>query len=77
VHAVSAAETEIEAQNKRAVQAACDATWIITGNSFLDAVIKPFNARLTKPLVPTMRGLDTDGDTVDNPAQVESWPCPG
>ena len=52
-----------------------DATWTITGNSlaaktynsrdeFLDTVIKPFNARLTKPLVPTIRTLHSDGDTV-------------
>lgn len=52
-----------------------DATWTITGNSlaaktyrsrdeFLDIVIKPFNARLTKPLVPTIRSLHSDGDTV-------------
>lgn len=27
-------------------------------------MIKPFNARLTKPLVPTMRSLHSDGDTV-------------
>ena len=54
---------------------AADATWTITGNSlvakeyasrdeFLDAVIKPFNARLTKPLSPTIRSLYTEGDTV-------------
>lgn len=52
-----------------------DATWTIAGNSivakkyatrdeFIDTVIKPFNARLTKPLVPTMRSLHVDGDTV-------------
>jgi uncharacterized protein len=52
-----------------------DATWTITGNSlaakkyasrdaFIDTVIKPFNARLTKPLVPTVRSLHADGDTV-------------
>jgi ketosteroid isomerase-like protein len=54
---------------------AADATWTIAGNcvvarkyatrdEFLDAVIKPFNARLTKPLVPTIRRLYGDGDTV-------------
>jgi uncharacterized protein len=87
-----AAETETEAKNKAAVQAAFDAwragtggpfslltpdaTWTITGNSvaaakiynsrdeFLESVIKPFNARLTKPLVPTIRSLHSDGDTV-------------
>ncbi|RBP39595.1 hypothetical protein DES53_10922 [Roseimicrobium gellanilyticum] len=51
------------------------ADWTITGNSvvarkyptraeFMDIVIKPFNARMTKPLVPTMRSLYSDGDTV-------------
>ena len=49
--------------------------WTITGNSlvakeyasrdeFMDAVIKPFNARLTKPLSPTIRSLYSEGDTV-------------
>jgi len=52
-----------------------DATWTITGNSivakkyatrdeFINTVIKPFNARLTKPLVPTIRSLHAEGDTV-------------
>ncbi|MCW1922454.1 nuclear transport factor 2 family protein [Luteolibacter arcticus] len=52
-----------------------DATWTITGNSvvakkyatreeFLSTVIRPFNARVTKPLVPTVRSLHCDGDTV-------------
>lgn len=52
-----------------------EATWTITGNSlaakkyqsrdeFIEAVIKPFNARLTKPLVPTVIGLYAEGDTV-------------
>jgi ketosteroid isomerase-like protein len=52
-----------------------DATWTITGHSlvakkyatrdeFLDTVIKPFNARMSKPLVPTIRNLYSDGDTV-------------
>lgn len=52
-----------------------DATWTITGNSlaagtyrtktdFIDTVIKPFNARLTKPLVPVVRGLHADGGTI-------------
>ena len=52
-----------------------DASWTITGNSaaskkyetkekFMEAVIKPFNARVTKPLVPTMRSLYADGNTV-------------
>lgn len=54
---------------------AADANWTITGNSlvakeyasrdeFLDVVIKPFNARLTKPLSPTIRSLHSEGDTV-------------
>jgi len=52
-----------------------DATWTITGNSivarkyatrddFMDTVIKPFNARLSKPLVPTIRNLYADGETI-------------
>lgn len=52
-----------------------EATWTITGNSaaaktyetkeaFMEAVIRPFNARVNKPLVPTMRSLHADGDTV-------------
>lgn len=52
-----------------------DATWTITGNSlaaktynsrdeFIGHGDQAFNARLTKPLVPTMRSLHSDGDTV-------------
>ena len=52
-----------------------DATWTIVGNSpasrtyasrdeFLDLVIRPFNARLSTPLVPEVRGLYADGDVV-------------
>jgi len=52
-----------------------DATWEITGNSlasrvytskedFLSHVIRPFNARMSAPLVPTVRDLYADGDTV-------------
>lgn len=52
-----------------------DAKWTITGNSpvartynsrqeFLDVVINPFNARLSRRLVPTVRGIHADGDTV-------------
>jgi ketosteroid isomerase-like protein len=52
-----------------------DATWTIVGNSpvsrtfdsrqeFLDAVIGPFNARMSKPLVPIVRALFADGDWV-------------
>jgi ketosteroid isomerase-like protein len=54
---------------------AADSTWTITGNSpvsrtyasrqeFLDVVIEPFNGRLARRLVPTVRGLYSDGDTV-------------
>jgi ketosteroid isomerase-like protein len=54
---------------------AADATWTIVGNSpvsrtfesrqeFLDVVIEPFNARLATPLVPAVRGLYAEGDTV-------------
>jgi uncharacterized protein len=31
---------------------------------FLDTVIGPFNARMTTPLVPTVRGIYADGDMV-------------
>lgn len=52
-----------------------DAKWTIVGNApvsrtytsrqeFLDVVINPFNARLSRRLVPTVRGLYTDGDMV-------------
>lgn len=52
-----------------------EAEWTIVGSSplsktypnrqaFLDEVIGPFNARLETPLVPTVRGLYADGDTV-------------
>jgi hypothetical protein len=52
-----------------------DAKWTIVGNApvsrtyasrqeFLDVVIKPFNARLSKRLMPTVRGLYADGDMV-------------
>jgi ketosteroid isomerase-like protein len=52
-----------------------EADWTIVGSSplsktyasrqeFLDQVIKPFNARMSKPLVPTVRGVYSDGDTV-------------
>jgi len=54
---------------------AANAEWTITGSSplsktyhskkeFIDEVIGPFNARMSKPLVPTIRGLYADGDTV-------------
>lgn len=52
-----------------------DAKWTIVGNApvsrtyasrqeFLDVVIRPFNARLSKRLVPIVRGIYTDGDMV-------------
>jgi len=52
-----------------------DAEWTIVGSSplsktyrsrreFIDSVITPFNARLSKPLAPTMRGLYADGEMV-------------
>jgi ketosteroid isomerase-like protein len=51
-----------------------DAEWTIVGTSplsktysrqqFLDEVIGPFNARMAKPLAPTVRGIYADGDMV-------------
>ncbi|HEV8328594.1 MAG TPA: nuclear transport factor 2 family protein [Nitrospiraceae bacterium] len=52
-----------------------DANWTIVGNSpvsrtyasrqeFFDVVITPFNARLSKRLVPTVHGIYADGDMV-------------
>jgi hypothetical protein len=52
-----------------------DARWTIVGNApvsrtyasrqeFLDVVIAPFNARLSRRLVPTVRDVYADGDTV-------------
>jgi ketosteroid isomerase-like protein len=52
-----------------------DADWTIVGSSplaktyqgkkaFIDEVIDPFNARMSKPLVPTVRGIFADGDMV-------------
>jgi ketosteroid isomerase-like protein len=52
-----------------------DADWTIVGSSplsktyhgtqsFLDQVIHPFNARMKTPLVPSVRGIYADGDTV-------------
>ena len=52
-----------------------NASWTIVGNSvaakeyksrkeFIDQVIAPFNARMAKPLVPSIRGIYADGDTV-------------
>lgn len=86
-----ASETDIEARNKKVIQAgfdawrdgtgspfdllAPDARWTIVGNApvsrtyasrkeFIDLVISPFNARLSRRLVPAVRGLYTDGDMV-------------
>lgn len=50
-----------------------DATWTIVGNSpvsrtydskaaFIGTVIEPFNARMSEPLVPTIRHIFADGD---------------
>lgn len=52
-----------------------DVEWTIVGSSplartyrskreFIDTVIAPFNARMAKPLVPTVRGIFADGDAV-------------
>jgi uncharacterized protein len=52
-----------------------DVEWTIVGSSplartyrskqeFIDTVIAPFNARMATPLVPTVRGIFADGDTV-------------
>lgn len=52
-----------------------EADWTIVGSSplsktypsrqaFLDEVIGPFNARMSRPLVPTVHGVYANGDTV-------------
>lgn len=52
-----------------------DAHWTITGNSlaartyvskedFIDQVIRPFNARMSGRLIPTVHRLYADGDTI-------------
>lgn len=52
-----------------------DARWTIVGNApvsstyssrqeFLDIVIRPFNARLSRRLIPAVRGIYADGDMV-------------
>lgn len=52
-----------------------DARWTIVGNAsvsktyasrqeFLDVVIQPFNARLSRRLIPKVRGIYADGDMV-------------
>lgn len=54
---------------------AAEAEWTIVGSSplsktyrsrqdFIDQVITPFNARMQSPLVPSVRGIYADGDTV-------------
>jgi ketosteroid isomerase-like protein len=54
---------------------AADAEWTIVGSSplsktyesrqqFMDEVVTPFNVRVRNPLVPTVRGLHAEGDTV-------------
>jgi ketosteroid isomerase-like protein len=54
---------------------ASDAKWTIAGRSvvagtyssrrdFMDQVVVPFKARLSTPLVPTVRAIYADGDTV-------------
>jgi uncharacterized protein len=53
---------------------AADASWTIVGSSplsktyrrqdFLHEVIGPFNARMSEPLVPSVRGVYADGDMV-------------
>jgi len=54
---------------------ASDAKWTIVGRSvasgtyhsrrdFMDQVVVPFNSRLSTPLVPTVRAIYADGDTV-------------
>lgn len=84
-------EKDVEARNKKVIQAAFDAwrdgtgspfdllapdaRWTIVGNApvsktytsrqeFLDLVISPFNARLSRRLAPSVRGLYADGDMV-------------
>jgi ketosteroid isomerase-like protein len=52
-----------------------DIEWTIVGSSplaktykskkdFIDKVIDPFNARMSKPLVPTVRGIYADGNMI-------------
>jgi len=54
---------------------AADVEWTIVGSSplartyrskqeFIDSVIAPFNARMSTPLVPSVRGVYADGDMV-------------
>ena len=86
-----ASDNDVEATNRKVIQAGFDAwrdgtgnvfqllepdaKWTIVGNApvsrtyptrqeFLDVVIAPFNARLSRRLVPTVRGIYADGDMV-------------
>ena len=66
----------LEKRNRRSVRASGpDAEWTIVGSSplaktyhskqeFIDAMINPFNARMSTPLAPTIRGIFADGDMV-------------
>jgi ketosteroid isomerase-like protein len=65
-----------------------DAKWTIVGNSpvsrtymsrreFMDVVINPFNARLSSRLVPTVRNIYADGDTVIALFDAEGMACDG
>jgi ketosteroid isomerase-like protein len=60
-----------------------DVEWTIVGSSplaktyrskeeFINEVIDPFNARISGPLVPTVRGIYADGDTGDYPVRCRS-----
>ena len=86
-----ASDKDVEATNKKVVQAGFNAwrdgtgspfdllipevKWTIVGNApvsrtymsrqeFLDLVINPFNGRLSRRLIPTVRAIYTDGDMV-------------
>ncbi|MFC5061866.1 nuclear transport factor 2 family protein [Actinomycetospora atypica] len=65
-----------------------EARWTIVGNSpvsrtyesrreFLDVVIDPFNARMSAPLVPVVRGLYADGDWVVALFDASATACDG
>ena len=86
-----ASDNDVEAKNRKVIQAGFDAwrdgtgnvfqllepdaKWTIVGNApvsktyatrqeFLDVVITPFNARLSRRLIPSVRGIYADGDMV-------------
>jgi uncharacterized protein len=62
-----AADSTTPERNKALVQASFNNWRSGTGSSkqeFLDNVIHPFNARMATRLVPTVRGIYADGDTV-------------